>query len=200
MPTAHRWKLGPDYFGLTHNTIKALIQELPRADTSPLYIWQEFFEDAGIFRKGVERKRKHEDEAERYGMIEASRHSNPTNPGTHGESSESDPMAHRWSASRSPSSSYTNSTRYQLEQQVSANPYNLPCVAPSSSTPIPAYPVYQPYDINQPFAPSFPPQQSWSDEFVSSPYDLPGGLEQVFDPTANGYAPNPYDLSQQSAF
>ncbi|GAA5971911.1 hypothetical protein JCM11641_001566 [Rhodosporidiobolus odoratus] len=36
---------GPDYFGFSHNTVKALIQELPGASQVPGYIWQTFVED-----------------------------------------------------------------------------------------------------------------------------------------------------------
>ncbi|BGP39021.1 hypothetical protein JCM10450v2_002978 [Rhodotorula kratochvilovae] len=37
---------GPDYYGLSHNIVKAMIQELPHADQVPGYIWQNFVEDA----------------------------------------------------------------------------------------------------------------------------------------------------------
>lgn len=36
---------GPDYYGLSHNIVKALIQELPGADQVPGYIWQTFVEE-----------------------------------------------------------------------------------------------------------------------------------------------------------
>ncbi|GAA5869947.1 hypothetical protein JCM3774_000534 [Rhodotorula dairenensis] len=36
---------GPDYYGLSHNIVKALIQELPGADHVPGYIWQTFVEE-----------------------------------------------------------------------------------------------------------------------------------------------------------
>ncbi|GAA5986766.1 hypothetical protein JCM10908_000887 [Rhodotorula pacifica] len=36
---------GPDYYGLSHNIVKALIQELPGADRVPGYIWQTFVEE-----------------------------------------------------------------------------------------------------------------------------------------------------------
>ncbi|GAA6005058.1 hypothetical protein JCM10207_008496 [Rhodosporidiobolus poonsookiae] len=35
---------GPDYYGFSHNTVKALIQELPGANQVPGYIWQTFVE------------------------------------------------------------------------------------------------------------------------------------------------------------
>ncbi|TNY19741.1 F/Y rich C-terminus-domain-containing protein, partial [Rhodotorula diobovata] len=35
---------GPDYYGLSHNVVKAMIQELPGADQVPGYIWQHFVE------------------------------------------------------------------------------------------------------------------------------------------------------------
>jgi hypothetical protein len=36
---------GPDYYGLAHNVVKALIQELPGAAEVPGYIWQTFIEE-----------------------------------------------------------------------------------------------------------------------------------------------------------
>ncbi|SGY80038.1 BQ5605_C008g05290 [Microbotryum silenes-dioicae] len=36
---------GPDYFGLSHNLVKALVQELPGANQVVSYIWQTFVED-----------------------------------------------------------------------------------------------------------------------------------------------------------
>lgn len=41
---------GPDYYGLSHNVVKAMIQELPGADQVPGYIWQHFVEDAAQAR------------------------------------------------------------------------------------------------------------------------------------------------------
>ncbi|GAA5841199.1 hypothetical protein JCM9279_000576 [Rhodotorula babjevae] len=41
---------GPDYYGLSHNVVKAMIQELPGADAVPGYIWQHFVEDAAQAR------------------------------------------------------------------------------------------------------------------------------------------------------
>ncbi|GJN89822.1 hypothetical protein Rhopal_002811-T1 [Rhodotorula paludigena] len=38
---------GPDYYGLSHNIVKAMIQELPGADQVPGYIWQTFVEEGG---------------------------------------------------------------------------------------------------------------------------------------------------------
>ena len=35
---------GPDFFGLTQNTIKHLIQELPHANQLQNYVWQHFVE------------------------------------------------------------------------------------------------------------------------------------------------------------
>ncbi|KAM0746395.1 FYRN-domain-containing protein, partial [Meredithblackwellia eburnea MCA 4105] len=35
---------GPDYYGLAHNIVKALIQELPNAQDVPSYVWQNFVE------------------------------------------------------------------------------------------------------------------------------------------------------------
>ncbi|GAA5918493.1 hypothetical protein JCM1841_003265 [Sporobolomyces salmonicolor] len=37
---------GPDYYGLSQNQVKAMIQELPGANQVPGYIWQTFVEDA----------------------------------------------------------------------------------------------------------------------------------------------------------
>ncbi|GAA5889803.1 hypothetical protein JCM8208_001135 [Rhodotorula glutinis] len=41
---------GPDYYGLSHNVVKAMIQELPGADAVPGYIWQQYVEDAAQAR------------------------------------------------------------------------------------------------------------------------------------------------------
>ncbi|GAA5927700.1 hypothetical protein JCM3775_006058 [Rhodotorula graminis] len=41
---------GPDYYGLSHNVVKAMIQELPGADSVPGYIWHHFVEDAAQAR------------------------------------------------------------------------------------------------------------------------------------------------------
>jgi len=41
---------GPDYYGLSNNVVKAMIQELPGADSVPGYIWQHFVEDAAQAR------------------------------------------------------------------------------------------------------------------------------------------------------
>lgn len=58
---------GPDYFGLSHNVVKALIQELPGAQECEEYIWQTFIEDAptsssksGSKKSGSSHKRKSE--------------------------------------------------------------------------------------------------------------------------------------------
>lgn len=39
---------GPDYYGLTHNVVKALVQELPGVRDVPTYIWQTFVEEPPI--------------------------------------------------------------------------------------------------------------------------------------------------------
>lgn len=49
---------GPDYYGLSHNIVKALIQELPGADQVPGYIWQTFVEDASGDRRPANAPKK----------------------------------------------------------------------------------------------------------------------------------------------
>lgn len=49
---------GPDYYGLSHNIVKALIQELPGADHVPGYIWQNFVEEGPGERRPATAPRK----------------------------------------------------------------------------------------------------------------------------------------------
>lgn len=207
---------GPDYYGLAHNVVKALIQELPGArECSRSYIWQNFVEEpdpatlgpeeakaikkaiagANKVNRVVGKKRKLSAAA-----AAATATTAPKTEGLDDDLSDDDDAlmyesAYSGSPERqrslspvyAPPDPYANSASLaNLVHQ--SNPYTLPPPVVTNPSPTqPAYPIFDPYALPAP-QPILP---SFQDPYAA-PYlpPLPGGSPPVAAVVDPQFQPN----------
>ncbi|KAK4700712.1 hypothetical protein P7C70_g5534, partial [Phenoliferia sp. Uapishka_3] len=177
---------GPDYYGLAHNVVKALIQELPGARDVPGYIWQNFVEEpsaeearagkkalagasktnrvVGKRRKSLGVPKAEDDEDDAATLANGSPAYQSYNDNGYSRSSSA------MQGSMSPPGHYPyqpDSTSASISNLIhSSNPYDLPppLLDDSSRSPpmdsYPSLPGFDPYAIPPPQAMSSNPYQS----------------------------------------
>ncbi|GAA5927952.1 uncharacterized protein JCM15063_006042 [Sporobolomyces koalae] len=188
---------GPDYYGLSHNLVKALIQELPGANALPGYIMQTFVEDPtqssslrGKRGKKPRRKSKAggaESEAEdlpTYGIEvdDSTYDTSGYGNGTYTREGSYDSASYPASASPEDTTGYAvpdysnpaslaNLLQGAGAQPAPADPYSLPGFGAA-----PAAAPYDPYAI-PPAQPAFGGMDPYNASGSFGAYDLPGGQQ-----------------------
>ncbi|SCV71002.1 BQ2448_3764 [Microbotryum intermedium] len=164
---------GPDYFGLSHNVVKALVQELPGANQVASYIWQTFVEDPDPALAEANKKKS-----------KSSANVGPVMDGV----GLSGPGLRR-------------STMDGLPGDYGVSPLMYPSSAGSPSNPNVYDPtLHQPQHYGSPVqhsSSSFHPSLMHSHSGGNDPYALPSGSPSAS--TSSYYAPDPYAIPPSSA-
>lgn len=169
---------GPEYTGLAHNVVKALIQELPGARASPAYIWQQFVEEPNPALIAPDARRAPPAGVSKGRIVGKKRKTSAGTLKTEDDDDEQSRLtysdtAYSRSSSAMPGSMSPQPPHYYSNQPDpttasfaslvhSTNPYDLPPPVLDAHRSIPAYPPipYDPYSLPPPQLMSANPYQS----------------------------------------